>query len=39
MILGCTGIPLLMSQPDRPELPLFDTADLHVAAAVAWALA
>ena len=39
VILGCTEIPLLIAQPDRPELPLFDTAELHVAAAVSWALA
>lgn len=39
VILGCTEIPLLISQRDRPNLPLFDTAELHVAAAVNAALA
>lgn len=38
VILGCTEIPLLVSQADRPELPMFDTAGLHVAAAVELAL-
>ncbi|HLY58070.1 MAG TPA: amino acid racemase [Stellaceae bacterium] len=38
VILGCTEIPLLVSQPDRPNLPMFDTAGLHVAAAMAMAL-
>jgi aspartate racemase len=38
VILGCTEIPLLIGQPDRPQLPLFDTAGLHVAAAVDRAL-
>ena len=39
IVLGCTEIPLLISQPDRPGLPMFDTAALHVAAAVSAALA
>lgn len=39
VILGCTEIPLLISQPDRPDFPMFDTAGLHVAAAVDFALA
>ncbi len=39
VILGCTEIPLLIGQPDRPRLPMFDTAALHVAAAVELALA
>lgn len=38
IILGCTEIFLLISQPDRPELPFFDTTALHVERAVAWAL-
>ncbi len=32
VILGCTEIPLLISQGDRPELPMFDTCGLHVEA-------
>jgi aspartate racemase len=39
VILGCTEIPLLIGQTDRPHLPMFDTAGLHVAAAVEHALA
>lgn len=38
-ILGCTEIPLLITQADRPDFPMFDTAGLHVAAAVDFALA
>ena len=38
VILGCTEIPLLIAQDDRPELPMFDTTGLHVAAAVDSAL-
>lgn len=38
IILGCTEIPLLVSQADRPELPMFNTAALHAEAAVAVAL-
>jgi aspartate racemase len=34
VILGCTEIPLLIDQRDRPSLPMFDTAGLHVAAAL-----
>ncbi len=34
VILGCTEIPLLISQADRPTLPMFDTTGLHVAAAM-----
>ncbi len=37
VILGCTEIPLLIKPKDCP-LPLFDTAKLHAAAAVAKAL-
>jgi aspartate racemase len=39
VILGCTEIPLLISQVDLPQLPCFDTTKLHVAAAVEMALA
>jgi aspartate racemase len=39
VILGCTEIPLLVTQEDRPDLPVFDTAALHAEAAVALALA
>jgi aspartate racemase len=39
LVLGCTEIPLLISQPDRPGVPMFDTAELHVTAAVDRALA
>lgn len=38
VILGCTEIPLLISQADRPEIPFFDTLALHVDAVVTWAL-
>lgn len=34
VILGCTEIPLLVGQADRPDIPMFDTAALHVEAAV-----
>jgi len=39
IILGCTEIPLLIGQSDRPGLRMFDTTALHVAAAVDRALA
>ena len=39
VILGCTEIPLLIGQADRPLLPMLDTVDLHVRAVVARALA
>lgn len=39
VILGCTEIPLLIGQHDRPGVPMFDTVALHVEAAVALALA
>jgi aspartate racemase len=39
VILGCTEIPLLISQADRPQIRMFDTVELHVAAAVTQALA
>jgi len=38
VILGCTEIFLLISQPDRPDFPMFDTTALHVAAIVDQAL-
>jgi aspartate racemase len=38
IVLGCTEIPLLISQHDRPDLPMFDTAGLHVAAALQMAV-
>jgi aspartate racemase len=34
VILGCTEIPLLLTQEDRPGLPFFNTAALHVDAAL-----
>lgn len=33
IILGCTEIPLLVSQADRPDIPMFDTLRLHAKAA------
>jgi aspartate racemase len=38
IILGCTEIFLLIDQLDLPGCPVFDTAALHVAAAVQFAL-
>jgi aspartate racemase len=38
LILGCTEIPLLISQEDRPAIPMFNTTALHVEAAVRMAL-
>ncbi len=37
VILGCTEIPLLIKQHDSP-IPVFDTTQIHAAAAVAFAL-
>ena len=37
VILGCTEIPLIVSQEDY-EIPLYDTTDLHARAAVDFAL-
>jgi aspartate racemase len=37
IILGCTEIFLLIGQADLPGFPVFDTTELHVAAAVAFA--
>ena len=38
VILGCTEIPLLVTQADRPAFPMFNTTALHAEAAVAFAL-
>jgi aspartate racemase len=38
LILGCTEIPLLIGPADRPGIRMFDTVELHVAAAVEQAL-
>ncbi len=38
VILGGTEIPLLVAQADRPAVPMFDTVELHVGAAVDFAL-
>jgi aspartate racemase len=38
VILGCTEIPLLVSQLDRPDVPMFDTLELHASAAALTAL-
>ena len=38
VILGCTEIPLLVKQADRPDFPMFDTTGLHVEEAVDFAL-
>lgn len=38
IILGCTEIFLLLRQSDIPEVPLFNTTELHVKAAVDMAL-
>lgn len=37
VILGCTEIPLLISQGDA-EIPVFDTTSIHAEEAVGWAL-
>jgi len=37
VILGCTEIFLLIGQADLPGFPVFDTTELHVTAAVAFA--
>ncbi|VBB07586.1 asp/glu racemase active site 2 [Lucifera butyrica] len=37
IILGCTEIPLLVSQKDSP-IPIFDTTQIHAAAAVEFSL-
>ncbi|MBL4596035.1 MAG: aspartate/glutamate racemase family protein [Robiginitomaculum sp.] len=38
VILGCTEISLLLRQTDFPNIPLFDSAQLHCRAAVDFAL-
>ena len=38
VILGCTEIFLLIAQEDLPSFPVFDTTELHVQAAVDFAL-
>ena len=38
VILGCTEIFLLVGQADRPDVPMFNTTELHAAAAVRFAL-
>ena len=38
VILGCTEIGLLIKQSDRPDLPFFDTLQLHAEAAAAMAI-
>lgn len=38
VILGCTEINLLVSQADRPEVPMFNTLELHAEAAAVRAL-
>jgi aspartate racemase len=37
VILGCTELPMLVSEKDAP-LPMFDTTKIHAEKAVAWAL-
>jgi len=37
VILGCTELPLILKQEDA-SLPLLSTLDLHVEAALKWAL-
>ncbi|WP_033443042.1 aspartate/glutamate racemase family protein [Saccharothrix sp. NRRL B-16314] len=39
IILGCTEIGLLIRQSDVPDVPLYDTTELHVNAAVEFSLA
>lgn len=38
VILGCTEIPFLIQQDQRPQLPMFDTLRLHAEAAAGAAL-
>jgi aspartate racemase len=38
VILGCTEIPLLIKQSDRPDVPFYDTLELHAEAAAALAV-
>eukprot|EP01130_Rhizamoeba_saxonica_P006665 TRINITY_DN2651_c0_g1_i2.p1 TRINITY_DN2651_c0_g1~~TRINITY_DN2651_c0_g1_i2.p1 ORF type:complete len:156 (+),score=18.08 TRINITY_DN2651_c0_g1_i2:581-1048(+) len=34
IVLGCTEIPLLIKPGDVPNIPLYDSASIHIAAAV-----
>lgn len=38
VILGCTEIPLLIEQKDRPSVPMFNTLELHARGAAEKAL-
>jgi len=38
VILGCTEFGLLVEQEDAPDIPMFDTTELHCRAAVDWML-
>ncbi|KAL7954170.1 Asp/Glu/hydantoin racemase [Trichoderma compactum] len=38
VILGCTEIPLLIEQKDRPDIPMFNTLELHARGAAEKAL-
>lgn len=38
LIMGCTEIGLLIRQSDRPDFPMFDTTQIHCAAAADYAL-
>jgi aspartate racemase len=38
VILGCTEIPLLIEQKDRPDVPMFNTLELHARGAAERAL-
>lgn len=38
VILGCTEIPLLVKQENRPDFPMFDTTGLHVEEAIDFSL-
>jgi aspartate racemase len=38
IVMGCTEVEMLLSQEDRPSLPMFDTTALHVQRAVEYAL-
>ncbi|TFB00389.1 Uncharacterized protein CCMA1212_007589 [Trichoderma ghanense] len=39
VILGCTEIPLLIGQKDRPNVPMFNTLELHARSAAEKAMA
>jgi aspartate racemase len=38
VILGCSEIPLIISQANRPDFPMFDVTALHVGELVDFAL-